>query len=87
MFKDKCLTHLCLMGFPTFIIWISPFPFKGCWVVIFLFQIFIEHSVNKQWRPCSVASDLGLHCLPIPTKRTQVLYGLKHLKLKLSEDV
>ena len=38
-------------------------------MVFFTFiQMSIEHSVNKQWDPDqtlrSVASDLGLHCLP-----------------------
>ena len=46
------LTHLCRMEFPILNNWTSPFPFKGCWVILFIFiQILIEHSVSKQWRP------------------------------------
>ena len=47
---------------------------KGCWVVFFIFiQIIIEHSANKQWRPDQmslyVASNLGLHYLPMSLKK------------------
>ena len=52
----------------------SPFLFKGCWLVFFIFiQILIEYSANKQWRPDqmprSLACDLGLHYLPMSHKK------------------
>ena len=48
--------------------------FKGCCVIFFIFiQIKIQHFSSKQWRPDqiqrSVASDLGLHCLPMSHKK------------------
>ena len=48
------------------------FYFNSCWVLFLVFypkQILIEVFVSKQ-------SDLGLHCLPCPTKRNIGLYGL-----------
>ena len=37
------------------------FHFKGCWVLFFIFfQILIEHSVSKQWRPWSDAAFCGV---------------------------
>ena len=58
------------MEFPTFINRLVSFHFKGCTVVFYIFiQISIEHSVSNSGDPDqtshSVASDLGLHCLPM----------------------
>ena len=59
------------MEFPTLINWTSPFLFKVCWVVFFT-QILIERSVansgESDQTPC-VATDLVLHCLPMPHKK------------------
>ena len=39
-------------------------------MVFFIFiQLIIEYSVSKQLRPCSVASDLGLHRLPMSHRK------------------
>ena len=50
-------------------------------VVYIFFQILIEHSVSKQWRPCSyaasAASDLDLHCLPMSHKKDARLIWVK----------
>ena len=48
--------------------------FKGCWVFFFFFfQILIEHSKSKQWKPDQMlqnaASGLFLHCLAMSHKK------------------
>ena len=44
--------------------WKSPFSVLGVSEVLFDFGfIFIEIHVSKLCRPCTAASDLGLHCL------------------------
>ena len=54
-------------------------------------QILIEHSVVNSRYPDkmlrSVASDLGLHCLPMPIKRTLCLYGLWDYTKPVSKKV
>ena len=51
----------------------------GCFFFI-LIQISMEHSISKQWRPWSDATERGVwsgsHCLPMSHKRTLGLYGL-----------
>ena len=43
-FISNLLTHLSQMEFSTLIKKTSPFHFKGCWVVFFIFiQILIKH--------------------------------------------
>ena len=37
--------------------------------------VFNANSVDLDQTPCSAASDLGLHCLPIPFYRTQGISG------------
>ena len=44
--------------------------FRGVGSIFFFFSILMENPVSKQCRPLSdatwsVASDLGLHCLPM----------------------
>ena len=47
-------------------------------MVFFIFiQIMQANSGDPDQTPHFVASDLGLHYLPYPTKRTLVIYGLK----------
>ena len=42
-------------------------------IFIIIIQIYIQHSTSKQWIPDqiprSVASDLGMHCLPMSNKK------------------
>ena len=37
-------------------------------LIFILIQILIDFSVGKQWRR-SVASDLGMHCLPLSDEK------------------
>ena len=59
------------MEYPTLINWNSPFPFLRLLdgIFIFLFKIIITHFVSNSGDPDQtprfVASDLGLHCLPM----------------------
>ena len=47
-------------------------------MVFFIFiKILIEHSVSKQWRPHSAASDLDLHCLLMSHKKDARLIWVK----------
>ena len=49
------------MEFPTIINLAGPFPFKGLYSGIDIFnQISIEYSVSKQWRPWSDATLCGV---------------------------
>ena len=63
--------------------WNSPFLFKGLFGGIFFtcIQLLIEHSVSKQWRsdqtPRSVAPGLGLHYLPMFSKKDARLIWVK----------
>ena len=66
------------MECPTIINWACPFPFKGYFVVFFIFAPFIIVNLeSKQWRPWSdsmfAVSDLDLHWLYMSQKKT---YGL-----------
>ena len=46
------LTHFRRKELATIIKWTCTLPFKGHWVVFFIFiHILKEHSVSKQWRP------------------------------------
>ena len=45
-------------------------------VVAFVFIRFLRELSAGQAQLYSVASDLGLHCLPLSQKRTVGLYGL-----------
>ena len=68
------LTHLRRVGFSTTTLWTCLFPTAGC-LVTFYCYCFIEipvanaNSVDPDQMPHSVASDLGLHCLPITLLR------------------
>ena len=68
------------MEFPTVINWNSPFLFKGCRVVIFIFnQILIEHSASKQWKLWSDAAFSGVRSalVYLPTSYSMLgVYGL-----------
>ena len=62
------------MEFPIVINLTSPFPILGMFGdICYIFQISLEDYVSKQWRSCSAASDLGLHCLPVSYKKDAIL--------------
>ena len=48
-FISNLLTHLSQMEFSTLIKWTSPFHFKGCWVVFFIFSF---DKTLTAWRQC-----------------------------------
>ena len=65
------LTHLCRVDSSTSTLWTDPLPVEGvvdsflllpCCIEICLFN---ANSVDSDQTPRSVASDLGLHCLPM----------------------
>ena len=90
-FTRTALTHLCQMEFPSAINWRSPFVSRDVRLYFFIFiQILIENYASKQWRPRSeaksadpdqmphsLASDLGLHYLPMSHKK-----DAKHIWVK-----
>ena len=55
--------------------WMSPFPILGVSGILFHFSFILNRnsckqtSVDPDQTPHSVASDLGLHCLPRSQKR------------------
>ena len=59
----------------------SPFVLKGIGYILSLCSILMENPVSKQYRPYQkshymyVASDLGLHCLPMTFMEFQVKTG------------
>ena len=65
------LTHLCQLDSSTFVLGAVHCQFKGCLVSFFLLPCLIENSVfnannvDPDQTACSVASDLGLHGLPM----------------------
>ena len=63
------LIHFNRMDLPPLIRRTSPFSILGVLGGTFFFiQILIEHSGDPDQAPHSVASDLGLHCLPMSHK-------------------
>ena len=65
------------MGFSSLINLTSPFPFKGCWVIFFIFiHILIGFSVSKKMQR-SGASDLGMHCLRMSNKNDARIIWIK----------
>ena len=65
------LTHCILVDSSTVICWMSPFVILGVWGLfwcfysIFLLKIMLATTVDPDLAPHYVASDLGLHCLPL----------------------
>ena len=73
------------MEFPNIINGTSPFPYQGFLGGIFHFfkfqyAVLWANSENPDQSPHFVASDLGLHCMPLncPTKRTLGINGLRN---------
>ena len=69
--KSIVLTHLCQVESSTTTLWAGLFPTAGCLVsfynyfVLWKFPLVNANSANADQTPCPVASELGLHCLPI----------------------
>ena len=64
------LTHCILVDFSTFICWTNPFVIlgvSGLLLLLFYFgwKILLANTVDPDQMPPYVASDLGLHCLPV----------------------
>ena len=61
------------VGSPAAALWTGPLQIEAVFVIFFLILLpcFIEihacsaNSVNPAQTPCTAASDLGLHCLPM----------------------
>ena len=51
-------------------------------MVYFIFiKILMENYVSKHWRPSSVASGPGLHCLPMSHKKEAMFIWVKTINL------
>ena len=64
--KSKTFTHCLLVESSTYICWTSPFVILG--VFCFFYSNFdgkLANTVDPDQTPHYVASDLGLHCLPL----------------------
>ena len=76
----KCFTHLHRMDSSTTTLWTTLFPTAGCLVSTYYYVLykFLVLNANRVYPDQTrfVASDLGLHCLPITCT---LLGGLKYL--------
>ena len=60
------LSHCILVDSSTVICWTSPYVILGLAGLFWdFYSIFEANSVDPDQRPHYVASDLGLHCLPM----------------------
>ena len=66
------------MDLPTYISWMSPFPILGMLGGIFHSLSNFNRTFCKQI-VVTLASDLGLHCLPMTHKKDAMLIRVKHL--------
>ena len=80
------LTHIWLVDPSILINWTSPFPSLGVSGELFHFYSFSNRMIlllanreDPDQMPRSVASDLGLHCLPISQKRDTRLIWMDEL--------
>ena len=85
--KMQLLTHLSRMALPSRISRTSPFPILEALGGIFHFysnfntkNILLANSENSDQMPHSVASDLGLHCLPVSHKKKAEAYMVLYKK-------
>ena len=73
--RAKCkLTHCVLVDSSTVICWTSPLSFKRFQIyfvalILSLMEILLANNVAPDQTPHYVASDLGLHCLPVTLLR------------------
>ena len=71
-----CVTHICLVD-------ASISNFRGVWCTFSIFILYFEYifllanSEDLDQTPRSVASDLGLHCLPVSQKWDAMLIWVK----------
>ena len=65
------LTQCILVDYSTIVCWTSPFVILGVlglfchFYTIFYGKILLANNVDPDQKPHNVASDLGLHCLPM----------------------
>ena len=77
------LTHCILVHSSTVICWMRPFVIIGVsglfsrFYSIFDWKIMLANNVDPDQMPHYVASDLGLHCLPMTLLRVSRKNGLK----------
>ena len=68
------------MDFPTVICWISPFVILGVpgllchFYSLVSWKILLANNVEPDQTPHYVASDLGLHCLPMTLLRVKTIH-------------
>ena len=68
--KSKTFTHCILVDSSTYICWTSPFVILGVFCRFYSnFDGKLANTVDLDQTPHYVASDLGLHCLPITLLR------------------
>ena len=89
MQKSKTFTHCILVDSSTYICWTSPFVILG--VFFRFYSILLANTVDPDQTPHYVASDLGLHCLPItlygfPGKNGLIVLGMCTLILTKSDE-
>ena len=77
------------MEYPTVIDWASPFSFSWlfCGILHFiqiLVDTYVSNSGDPDQTPRSVASDLGLHGLPMFHKKDAWSIGVKECKIVIS---
>ena len=68
--KTCILTHCTLVDSSTVICWTGTFVILWVWgllcrYILFLWKILLANNVDSDQTPRYVASDLGLHCLPM----------------------
>ena len=70
------------MNSSTAICWMSPFVILGlsgsfCSFILFFMEILLANNLDPDQMPHDVASDQGLHCLPLTLLRVSGKTGLK----------
>ena len=86
------LTHLCQVDSSTITHWTDAFPIKGVSGSFYYNHLLIEipvlsaNSVGPDQTPQNAASDLGLHCLPIPFFGMLGVNGLKGMGIQRTFD-
>ena len=74
-----CITHLCRLDSSTLTLWTGSFQIEGMCGLFLSLPWFIKvhvlnaNSVDPYQTPCSVASDQGVHCLPM-----SLLWSVRH---------
>ena len=77
MQKSKTFTHCILVDSSAYTCWMSPFVILGLFCRFYSnFDGKSANTVDPDQTPHNVASDLGLHCLPITLLRVPGKNGL-----------